>query len=57
MKRSHEMKKIKFTSAGILMIFIGSTMGDSENLLAPLLIIAVGAALVLIGKKRGELNE
>lgn len=51
------MKKIKFTSAGILMIFIGSTMGDSENLLAPLLIIAVGAALVLIGKKRGELNE
>lgn len=51
------MKMKKTAAAGIMLVFIGSTLADSENLLVPLLIIAVGAALVLIGKKRGELNE
>lgn len=51
------MKNTRFTCAGILLLFLGSTLGDSENLLVPLLIMATGAALVLIGKKRGEQNE
>lgn len=51
------MKKMKFTTTGILLLFLGSTMGDSESLLVPVLIMAAGAALVLIGKKRGEQNE
>ena len=51
------MKKTRFTNAGLLLLFLGSTLGDSENLLVPLLIMATGAALVLIGKKRGEQNE
>lgn len=51
------MKKMKFTAAGLLLIFLASTMADSEKLIIPIVIMAAGAALVLIGKKRGEQNE
>lgn len=51
------MKRIRLMDIGILLIFLGSTLGDSEKLLVPVLILAAGCALVLIGKRRGEQNE
>ena len=36
---------------GILILFFGSTLADSENLLIPATVLAVGAALILIGKR------
>lgn len=36
---------------GIMLLFIGSMMGDSENLIVPIAFILTGAALVLIGRR------
>ena len=36
---------------GIILLFIGSMMGDSENLIVPIAFILTGAALVLIGRR------
>lgn len=39
---------------GIMLLFIGTMMGDSENLLIPIAFILVGSALVLIGRRQGH---
>ena len=43
-----------FIKTGIILLFIGSMMGDSENLIVPAIFITVGAALVLIGRRQGH---
>ena len=44
------------TYIGIMLFMIGATMGVSENLLIPMIIITAGATLALIGQRR-MLNE
>lgn len=39
---------------GIMLLFIGTMMGDSENLIVPIIFILTGAALVLIGRRQGN---
>lgn len=39
---------------GIVLIMLGLAMGDSENLLIPLGVMALGAVLVTVG---GAINE
>ena len=41
---------------GIVIFCIGVTMADSEWLLVPIALVAVGALLVKIGMNRGELK-
>ena len=36
---------------GIILMFIGVTMADSENLIIPVAVIAVGLALMRLGKE------
>lgn len=42
------------TIIGMFLIIFGTMMGDSENLLIPSIVITIGAALIFIGKRRGE---
>lgn len=51
------MKRSTFTAAGAMVIFMASTMADSENLLLPMALVLIGAVLVMIGKRRGEADE
>lgn len=37
---------------GLMILFLGLSMGDSENLLIPAAVLAVGAVLYLIGNKK-----
>ena len=39
---------------GIVIMMIGAMAGDSDNLLAPLSIIAIGALLIFLGEDRNE---
>lgn len=39
---------------GLIVLFLGLSMGDSENLLIPAAVLAVGAVLYFIGYKRAE---
>ena len=43
-----------FSRIGILIFILGITMADSECLIVPVAVIALGAALYKIGKARGE---
>ena len=51
------MKRMTFTSIGLLLIALATTLADSENLLIPIVIMATGALFALLGKKRGEQDE
>ena len=42
---------------GILILILGLTMADSECLLIPVAVMALGAVLIKIGYMRGELEE
>jgi len=42
---------------GMIVIFIGVMMADSENLLIPLGVVAIGIAMVMIGTRRDENGE
>ena len=37
--------------AGLILISLGAMMGDSENLIIPTIILAIGATLTLIGQR------
>ena len=37
---------------GIMILFIGSMMGDSDNLIIPAAFILAGAVLIYVGKRR-----
>lgn len=43
-----------FSRIGVIMFCLGVMMADSECLLVPIAVIALGAALYKIGKARGE---
>ena len=51
------MKRMPFTAAGLLLIAIATVLADSENIIIPIMIMAVGAFLAMTGKKRGEQDE
>ena len=38
--------------AGMILLALGAMMGDSENLIIPTIILAVGAVLTLKGQKK-----
>ena len=40
------------TTIGILLIMFGGMAGESDSMLAPLSLIAIGALLINIGEKR-----
>ena len=42
---------------GVLILILGLTMADSECLLIPVAVMALGAILIKIGYMRGELEE
>lgn len=42
------------TKIGLGVLLLGAMMGDSECLIIPALVIAIGAALIIAGKLRGE---
>ena len=42
---------------GVLILILGLTMADSECLLIPVAVMALGAVLIKIGYMRGELEE
>ena len=46
-----------FSRIGVVIFCIGVTMADSECLLVPIAVVAVGALLVRIGLARGELKD
>ena len=46
-----------FSRIGILILILGLTMADSECLLIPVAVMALGAVLIKIGYMRGELEE
>lgn len=48
---------MKFTGIGMLILILGAMMGDSESLIIPTVTMAIGAALILIGKRRGEQDD
>ena len=37
---------------GIMILFIGSTMADSDNLIIPAAFILAGAVLIYVGKQK-----
>ena len=37
---------------GIMILFIGSTMADSDNLIIPAVFILAGSVLIYVGKRR-----
>ena len=39
-------------NAGILILLLGALMGESENLTIPMILIAIGSALIFIGNRR-----
>lgn len=45
------------TKLGLIFVSLGAMMGDSECLVIPLIVIAIGIALVKAGKRRGEQDE
>ena len=51
------MKRMPFTAVGLLLMAVGTVLADSEVILIPIMIVAVGAFLVMTGKKRGEQDE
>ena len=42
---------------GITILFIASMMGDSDNLIVPAALFAIGAGLIYVGKRREADNE
>ena len=42
------------TTIGLITIFIGAMMGDSECLIIPAVVIAIGTELLYAGYRRGE---
>lgn len=46
-----------FSRIGIIILCLGVMMADSECLLIPVAVVALGAALIKIGHSRGELEE
>ena len=46
-----------FSRIGVITFCLGVTMADSENLLVPITVIAIGMLLVKIGMNRGELEK
>lgn len=51
------MKRMPFTAVGLLLMTVGTLLADSEMILIPIMIMAVGAILAMTGKKRGEQDE
>ena len=45
-----------FSRIGVIIFCLGITMADSESLLIPITVIAIGMLLVKIGMNRGELE-
>lgn len=45
------------TKIGLLIFSLGVTMGDSECLAIPIIIIGIGILLLRAGKKKGEWDE
>ena len=45
------------TKIGMITIILGCMMGDSRSLIIPITVIAIGAALVYAGRKRGEYED
>ena len=41
---------------GIMILFIGLMMGDSDTLALPLMVIAIGCGLICIGSRREDCN-
>lgn len=46
-----------FSRLGIVIFCLGIMMADSECLLIPIAVVALGMALIKIGHIRGELEE
>ena len=42
---------------GLFILFFGAMMGDSDNLIIPLIVITIGATLTLIGQRRMNFDE
>lgn len=42
---------------GLMIVFIGATMANSETILAPIGVIGIGLFLLYLGMEAGESNE
>lgn len=39
---------------GIIVLFVASMMGDSDNLIVPVALILTGAAMIFLGRKETD---
>lgn len=46
-----------YTAIGLILMLIGTALADIETILIPVAIMATGALLAMLGKKRGEQDE
>lgn len=42
---------------GLMIVFIGAMMANSETILCPICVIGIGAFLLYLGTEAGERNE
>ena len=39
---------------GLVIFWLGAMMGDSDNLIIPIIVIAIGAAMIYFGKEEQD---